>query len=85
MFWIRFFCPARYVIAHLSKRATLFVIRNPLNDLNGVWFDRLTMHGLFSAHPELVEGLNGLNVLSVQSFADMPKKAQWRKNLAAAR
>jgi hypothetical protein len=29
--------------------------------------------------------LNGLNVLNVQSFADMPKKAQWRKNLAAAR
>jgi hypothetical protein len=68
-----------------AVRGTLLVIRAPLNDLNGVWFDRLTMHGLFSAHPELVEGLNGLNVLNVQSFADMPKKAQWRKNLAAAR
>jgi hypothetical protein len=68
-----------------AVRGTLLVIRAPLNDLNGVWFDRLTMHGLFSAHPELVEGLNGLNVLNVQSFADMPKKAQWRKKPAAAR
>jgi hypothetical protein len=69
----------------LEQTRNLVRDRNPLNDLNGVWFDRLTMHGLFSAHPELVEGLNGLNVLNVQSFADMPKKAQWRKNLAAAR
>jgi hypothetical protein len=29
--------------------------------------------------------LNGLNVLNFQSFADMYKQAEWRKNLATAR
>jgi hypothetical protein len=28
------------------------------------WFDWLTMHGAYSAHPEPVEGWNGLNDLN---------------------
>jgi len=53
----------------LSKPATLFAIRNPLNDLNPS--TEFILNGAEGLRASSVKRLNGLNVLNVQFFGDI--------------
>jgi hypothetical protein len=72
----------------LSKRATLFVIRNLLNDLNGVKrIERLERfeRSVFWRYRVPIDPTKHYFDSKFEIKTTVHKQAEWRKNLAAAR